>query len=150
MSENNISEIAADRLTTSKVETEEKVLPPVTPSTEAKEYNEAAKDFVVGEPRSTTTVYYGLGGKEVKESDPYFAKKVTNTVGEESRTNYYVAIYNGSLYNPAGPFSRRNQNLKEFFTYQRCNEEPFNTYVSYLDNKVESYYWRANRGIING
>jgi len=124
---------------------------PQQPSTAEVTLRQEEKNFVVGEQRKQGTLYFGIDAKEVLESEPYFAKKTvtTNSDGSES-IKYSLALYNGSLYNPAGPFSRRNKNLKDFFSYKTCTEACFNDYVEFLKSKREPIYWRANRSILNG
>ena len=124
---------------------------PQKPSTVEVELRKAEADFVVGEQRVATTTYYGINAVEVKESDPYFAKKTvtSNADGSES-VKYSLAIYSGSLYNPAGQYSARNKRVKDFFRFKTCSQECFDNYIEYLKTKKESKYLSANRGILNG
>lgn len=124
---------------------------PQKPSKTELELREAERDFITGDQRTEECVRYGIYGKEVEERSPFFAKKITthNTDGTES-VKYQLALYNGSIYNPSGSFSRRNQRLQDFFTFKPCTESCFDDYVEYLKTGREQLYWKANRSILNG
>ena len=121
------------------------------PSTAEVELRAAEQGFVVGKQRKEGTLFFGIDAKEVLESEPYFAKKTITENGDGSESiKYSLALYNGSLYNPAGPFSRRNKNLKDFFRFKVCTEACFNDYLEFLRTKREPILWRANRSVLDG
>ena len=139
----------ANTVAPSKEEVVEPVKEGQKPSTAETEIREAEKDFVTGNQNKETTTYYGAGGVEVEQSDAFFAKKITSVVDGTESNKYVVAIYNGSLYNPSGPFSRRAKSLREFFTWKPCSESCFKDYLSFLETNREPVYWRANRSLLN-
>ena len=137
------------------VDSKETVEPPKVnesqePSSSEVELRQVEKNFVVGDQREQNTKFFGLGAKEVLEKEPYFAKMTVTKNGDSESTKYSLAIYNGSLYNPSGPYSSRNKNLKEFFRFKQCSESCFNDYLDFLKTKKEATYWRANRSMLNG
>ena len=134
----------------SKAPEEVKKVEPQKPSSTEVELRKVEKDFVTGEQRKSGTIYIGVDAKIVPETEPHFAKKtVTKHEDGSEVVKYSLAIYNGSLYNPASTFSRRNRNLKDFFAFKTCSEACFNDYITFLETKREQVYWRANRSILN-
>ena len=93
------------------------------------------------------TVAYTLGLQEVDESDSTaYAKQIEN----EGKKLYYVKQNRyGSLYNPQGMYSERNQAKMNRYgaqwSFKEVTQKTFDQYLKFLETKNEAWLSNAER-----
>jgi len=93
----------------------------------------------------TSVINYNTKGLECGESDTIVAKHIKSKNSEE----FKVAIFAGSIYNPGGGYSHRENTIKNHFKFKNVTKELFNKYIQYLkDRKINSFNM-INRRIFN-
>jgi hypothetical protein len=103
-------------------------------------------DKVIIETEKTSTSFYDKNGRVISNGNKKaFAKIFTEQ--ENKKSSYWVATYNGVIYDPIGVNSNKERYLETKF--KKVSKETFDFYMIYLQTNNSIYLTRANRRFIN-
>lgn len=95
-----------------------------------------------------TIILFGRTGNILEGDEqhklPHHAKLVVNT--NESEV-YYIRTYQGTLFNPSGPYSKREKILDT--QLKKVSKNTFDLYLTYLKTNNSIYLTKAQRGFLN-
>jgi hypothetical protein len=83
----------------------------------------------------------GEGIHKVQNYAKVVASDVTN------RVTYYIRTYQGTPFDPGGPYGRRERNLDT--KMERCSKNTFDLYLTFLKTNNSIYLTKAQRGLLN-
>lgn len=63
------------------------------------------------------------------------------------KINYFIQTYSSTLYDPHGPYSKRESVLD--LKMKKVSQKTFNNYIEYLKTKNLKYFTIAQRGLID-
>jgi len=99
------------------------------------------------ESQDKTTIAYTLGLQEVDEADSTAYAKQTENKGK--RLYYVKQNRYGSLYNPQGMYSERNQAKMNRYgakwSFKEVTQKTFDQYLKFLETKNEAWLSNAER-----
>lgn len=109
--------------------------------------------FLSGElPRTIkqVTCFYDRYGQILSEQEyhksMYYAKHV-EPLQEDGEVLYYARVYQGALFDPMGPYGRRQRDLDT--QMRRVSKNTFDLYMTYLKTNNSIYLTKAQRGFLN-
>lgn len=101
--------------------------------------------------KETSTVLFNKTGNiiEEKESDKvtHHAKILRTVDREELRESYLIRVHQGALFDPYGPYGRRERTLDTMM--RRVSKNTFDLYITYLKTNNTIYLTKAQRGFLN-
>ena len=108
------------------------------------------QDFRTKDAPEVNTVNIGVNGVQTKDDKELVVAQVT-TVQEDDdeRVIYKVAVYGGTIYDPFGPYSTREDMVRGQLKFRKVSVKTYGEYSDYLSSRNEASYNRANRGLIN-
>jgi hypothetical protein len=105
--------------------------------------------FVSSKQDSLTTLFNKTGGviepHEVNKISHY--AKIIQTNASDSKENYYIRVHQGALFDPSGPYGKRDRVLDT--QMKRVSKNTFDMYVTYLKTNNSIYLTKAQRGFLN-
>lgn len=84
-----------------------------------------------------------LEGEETHKL-PHHAKIIRTSEGSET---YYIRTYQGTLFDPMGPYGKRERTLDT--QVKKVSKSTFDLYVTYLKTNNSIYLTKAQRGFLN-
>ena len=111
--------------------------------------NEFIKDQ--SKERVTTIVEVNSKGeiKKGKNGELVVAKIFTTTEGEDKRVKYQIPAFRGSLFDPYGEYSGREDSVVNFLKFVNVSEDTYDNYITYLRERKRKYYNQVNRSFMN-
>lgn len=110
-------------------------------------YVNSVNGFRKANKETNETLLFGRTGDVLQEGELYkvqhYAKKMKTNNGE----SYYAMTYQGSLFDPMGPYGRRERALD--MTLKRVSKNTFDFYITYLKTNNSIYMTKAQRGLLN-
>lgn len=98
---------------------------------------------------ATTAILFDKTGEMISDDEkfkvPHFAKRVT--LNEAANATYYVMTHQSSLFDPNGPYGRRERVLDT--KLKRVTKNTFDFYLTYLKTNNTIYFTKAQRGFLN-
>lgn len=98
-----------------------------------------------------STILFNKTGNiiEKKESNKvtHHAKIIQALDREEVRESYYIRIHQGTLFDPYGPYGRRERVLDT--QMKKVSKNTFDLYLTYLKTNNSIYLTKAQRGFLN-
>jgi hypothetical protein len=96
------------------------------------------------------THFFGRTGEVLSDEEyhkaVHYAKAVAGN-DEDSPNVYYIRTYQGTLFDPMGPYGRRQRDLDT--QMKKCSKNTFDLYILYLKTNNSIYLSRAQRGFLN-
>tara|TARA_R100000951_G_scaffold27369_1_gene23301 strand:- start:293 stop:631 length:339 start_codon:yes stop_codon:yes gene_type:complete len=97
------------------------------------------------------TIFFGRAGRELEGEEqhkqPHFAKIIKNTDTENCA--YFIRTYQGTLFDPQGPYGRRERAVARDCKTKKVSKNTFDFYVTYLKTNNNVYLTKAQRGFLN-
>ncbi len=105
-----------------------------------------------GDTSLKEVTYYGRAGDALKKGTSYnkrthFAKIVKDNISKSESSTYYIKIYQGTPFDPMGPYGRRERVLDT--QMRRVSKNTFDFYMTYLKTNNSIYLTKAQRGFLN-
>jgi len=98
-----------------------------------------------------TSILFGKTGNILEEEEkhkvPHFAQIVHSQNRNQAKETYYIRIYQGTPFDPMGPFGRRERTLDT--KMKRVSRNTFDMYMTYLKTNNSIYLTKAQRGFLN-
>jgi hypothetical protein len=87
-------------------------------------------------------VKFDKTGKETQDS-LYVAEIIMNG----ANSNYFIKTFGSALFDPYGPYSKREKVLDTKF--KKVTKNTFDNYIKYLETKNNKFFTVAQRGFID-
>jgi len=84
---------------------------------------------------------------EARHKVQHFAKMLSKNDGTASGDTYYVRIHQAGLFDPNGPYGRRDRVMDT--ELKRVSKNTFDFYITYLKTNNSIYMTKAQRGFLN-
>ena len=84
---------------------------------------------------------------EAKHKVQHFAKKLVQNDEEINSETYYVRTHQAGLFDPNGPYGRRDRVIDT--ELKRVSKNTFDFYITYLKTNNSIYMTKAQRGFLN-
>lgn len=85
---------------------------------------------------------------EAKHKVPHFAKKLIQPSREgEAKVTFYIRTHQAALFDPNGPYGRRERTLDT--KMKQVSKNTFDFYITYLKTNNSIYLTKAQRGFLN-
>ena len=99
-------------------------------------------------PQQEKTVFlFGRTGDVLEDNEKHKLPHYAKTVKAGKQDTYYIRTYQGTPFDPMGPFGRRERNLDT--QMRRVSKTTFDLYVTYLKTNNSIYLTKAQRGLLN-
>jgi len=94
---------------------------------------------------------FGKSGKLLEGDEryrlPHYAKVVQISSEGSSKETYYIKTYQSTLFDPLGPYGRRERSLDT--QVKKVSKGTFDNYLIYLKTNNSVYLTKAQRGFLN-
>jgi hypothetical protein len=94
--------------------------------------------------------FFGRGGKPLSKEEYHRVihyAKIVESLEADFDPTYYVRVYQGTLFDPMGPYGKRQRNLDT--QMKKVSKNTFDFYITYLMTNNSIYLTRAQRGFLN-
>ena len=96
---------------------------------------------------------FGKSGKLLEGEEryrlPHYAKvgQLSSQEQEKTKETYYIKTYQSTLFDPLGPYGRRERSLDT--QVKKVSKNTFDNYLIYLKTNNSVYLTKAQRGFLN-
>lgn len=101
--------------------------------------------------QNISTILFNKTGGVIENSEvnkvTHHAKIIQTTHGEEVKETYYIRVHQGTLFDPSGPYGKRERTLDT--QMKRVSRNTFDMYITYLKTNNSIYLTKAQRGFLN-
>lgn len=80
-------------------------------------------------------------------TDKKYCAEMIIVANNENKINYFIQTYGGTIYDPHGPYGKRESVLD--LKLKKVSQKIFNNYIEYLKTKNLKYLTTAQRGLID-
>lgn len=94
-----------------------------------------------------TVILFGKTGNVLEGDEQYKLPHHAKIVRKEDTETYYIRTYQGTPFDPMGPYGRRERILDT--QLKRVSKNTFDLYVTYLKTNNSIYLTKSQRGFLN-
>ncbi len=98
------------------------------------------------EPEHVNEFFFSKTGEKLNPKDTN-QKTYAKIVAKNGVEAYYISTYQGVLFDPLGPYSRRENNVET--AMKKVSKNTFDFYMIYLKTRNSIYMTKAQRGYLN-
>lgn len=92
-------------------------------------------------------ILFGKTGNILEGDEQHKLPHHAKIVRKENAETYYIRTYQGTPFDPSGPYGRRERILDT--QVKRVSKNTFDLYVTYLKTNNSIYLTKAQRGFLN-
>ena len=110
-------------------------------------YINSMQGFRKASKNDNETLLFGRTGDVLDQEEVHKVQHYAKKLKTDNSENYYVMTYQGALFDPMGPYGRRERTLDT--AMKRVSKNTFDFYITYLKTNNSIYMTKANRGFLN-